>query len=181
MTCARALSVLMVVGGLSGSASLVNAETRGSFVTVHRADPVPTESGPTLVINEVIEPAATVSRELADQPVHPYLMRVRVVDMTTNFDPESDYQNAGRGRLDDSHFIVRAQQLHRSLTASSVEVFGPRRVMKPTGLGGVRPQMILLKPPQLRPVPNPNKEDGNIPSVPEAKPTKKQMASIATD
>ena len=124
----------------------------------------------------VVAPEAVVSRQLAEQPVHPHLIEVYVKGRTPSFgsrgaatiwlDPDVNYyrEPGSPVHLDQNHLILRAQRLARSLRArGAYTVWGSERASKPTPRV-FRPHMILLEPqfkhapkqklPELRTIPD---------------------------
>jgi len=99
--------------------------------------------------NNVVEPAATVSRELSDQPVRPWLAKVKVVTQIVYIDPQADYlhQDDCVGRLDENHWILRSQRLANALNAPAIEVHQGDPLPQMASKG--QPLMILVKPPML--------------------------------
>ena len=69
--------------------------------------------------DSVIDPAATVSRELSEQPVRPYMIHVQLPGTTTYLDPTANYlhQFNDPGQIDENHWILRAQRLAQALHA----------------------------------------------------------------
>jgi len=107
-----------------------------------------------IVTRRVVEPAATVSRALSEQPVRPHMVELRIADRTTFFDPQAEHLQPRRFRIDENHTIIRAQRLANSLNARPVTVIygsdaAAERNLEP------QPHIILLKPDYLRPAPRP--------------------------
>ena len=66
-----------------------------------------------IVERDVSKPAATVSRELRQQPVYPDLIELEVGVQRVLIDPERDYQHKPWGGLDEDHSIIQAQRQAR--------------------------------------------------------------------
>lgn len=105
-----------------------------------------------VVVRPVAAPAATVDRALAEQPVRPYLIEVRLVNTTVYLDPAVDYGRKRVGSLDEDHFILKAQRVHASLQPQ-----GPRVMYPPTPVeeraGETQPAFILHRPAPAPPRP----------------------------
>jgi len=110
---------------------------------------------PQVVVIErhVVEPAAVISRELAQQPVHPHLIEVFIFgegqqgSSTIYLDPDVDYINQGYLKLDEGHSINRAQRLARSLRGRpGMIVYGSRQAAPEAKTSSViKPHMIIEK------------------------------------
>ena len=123
----------------------LSAANRPSAHPVTHSRPIRSRTA-RVVTRHVVDSAAVVSRELSDQPVHPHLIEVRVVNTTVWLDPDKDYIRQGFYKIDENHHIPAAQRLARSMRAprartywgSEPGAFGPSRT--------IRPYMILMKP-----------------------------------
>lgn len=85
-----------------------------------------------VIVPARLHPEVEVSRSLAAQPVHPWMVKVVLGGETINrwgstspvistwIDPARKLD--GSGGLDENHSLVRAQRLHRSLTDSGDEL-----------------------------------------------------------
>ena len=135
-----------------------------------------------LIDAPVARRAATVSRELAQQPTYPHLARVRVATTTILVDPEANYIDRPWGGFDRGLYIARAQRLARSLW--NRPVVRTYRNEAPPVVGNVenrpldRPGVILYSPlpgRELAPEANP------APQAPrrEVKPDRQRMARSA--
>ena len=124
-----------------------------------------------IVSRQVVEPAATVSRSLSEQPVRPFLVEVKIVNTTTFIDPMSDLQYQGVGKIDDDHSLLKAQRLARARMSAGVVTY--RSLATQPTVAGVMPTpaMILMKPamPGIDP-------QSPMPIVPEKPEPKKEEA-----
>lgn len=122
-----------------------------------------------IITRQIVEPSAVVSPELSDQPVHPHLIEVRVVNLTIYLDPDADYLHQGYSSIDDKHFIIEAQRLYRSLNAKPARViWGRDHVTRPDPQATIEPIVILRAPPNT-PASKPQFEQpAPIPVVPIA-------------
>jgi hypothetical protein len=157
-----------------GSIATLAGAADPSSVKIVSTDPTQ-GSGVQIITRDVVEPAATVSRELSEQPVRPYLTEVKVVTQIIQLDPAADYerQDNAEGRLDENHWILRAQRLARSLSNPGVTVIhgnGPRPLREP---GSVQPAMIFIKPPNMK---QDLPKQIEMPVTPEAPGTPEQTA-----
>jgi len=93
--------------GAATAAALASSPT-----TVTR-DKIRSNTGGThveIVTRKVVEPDATVDRPLAEQPVMPHLIEVKMGTMRVLLDPQKDYHNReGAGYLDGNHSLLKAQ------------------------------------------------------------------------
>lgn len=105
-----------------------------------------------IVQRPVVEPAATVSRALAQQPVWPHLVEVFMLGegsggaSTIYLDPDVDYENQGSMRLDRNHFINRAQRTANQLRRRPARVIWGAQHTQPTRTPAVAPAFILERP-----------------------------------
>ena len=113
----------------------------------------------------VADPAAVVSREVAEQPVHEHLVEVRMINTTVWLDPQKQYIRRGSHyKIDHNHSIPAAARLARSLLAGQAHtVWGSGHLSEPAPQV-FQPQMILLKPqfehaPKARPKAEPKTKD----------------------
>lgn len=118
-----------------------------------------------VVTRPIVVPAATVSRELSEQPVRPHLVEVQLVNTTIFLDPDADYVNTGVNRIDENHSLIKAQRLARSLRAyaNSVRVIHGMDAHEVINPHAIRPSMIMMKP-RLGPAPA---QPGDMPAVPQ--------------
>ena len=135
----------LLAGAVSVSAFGVAAEAAESVsINPHESNAIRVFRG------NVADPSATVSRELSEQPVRPWLAQVKVVTQIVHIDPQANYftQDDTEGRLDENHWIPRSQRLANALNAPTIEVYqgNPAPEMASTG----QPIMILVKPPVLQ-------------------------------
>jgi len=133
------------------------------------------QSRVTVVTRPVAVPAATVSRELSQQPVHPHLIEVRYVNTTLYLDPNADYIHQGVNRIDDNHSLVKAQRLGRSLRAKGVTVIygSPQRAaLDPMN---IEPRAVIMRP-MRGPVPQ---HPGDMPIVPQPPEKAKDPKTVA--
>ena len=135
--------------------------TERRIVPTQRSSPgafVPGTGRGLLIQRRVVAPEAVVGRQLAEQPVHPYLIEVFVKGRTPSFgsrggatiwlDSDVNYylEPGSPLHLDQNHMIQRAQRLARSLRArGAYTVWGSARETRPT-LRVFQPHMILMKP-----------------------------------
>jgi hypothetical protein len=105
-----------------------------------------------IVQRPVVEPAATVSRALAQQPVWPDLVEVFMLGegsggaSTIYLNPDVDYENQGNMRLDRNHFINRAQRTANQLRRRPARVIWGAQHTQPTSAPAVAPAFILERP-----------------------------------
>jgi hypothetical protein len=106
------------------------------------------ENGPTaLVVRRVVEPAAVVSRAVAEQPVFAHLAEVRVGVTSVLVDPKVNYLDDEPGSIDAQHSIVKAQRAYMARQAAPTRVIRGGAVREyESGVLGVMPRAILLKP-----------------------------------
>jgi hypothetical protein len=120
-------ALAVAVGGMAALAMAETPESRvlgrhdTPVVTRHR---VLTTASPhtRLVLRRVVEPAAVVGRDLAEQPVRTDLVELQVVNTTIYLDPDADYEHQGVNPIDEDHRILKAQRLARSLLARPARV-----------------------------------------------------------
>lgn len=155
-------SILLGCALAAGLASVAMAEVptcqaRGSWVQMHRVDPS-NNSAYVVESAPVVAPAATVGRALSEQPVHPWMYKVRVGSTTTLLDPLANYSDDGPGRLDENHWIPRSQRefISRHGDQGAYVIMG-----RPDGRASrqFEPLMTILKPDALR------KPGNNAPGV----------------
>lgn len=105
-----------------------------------------------IVQRRVAEPAATVSRELRQQPTFPDLVEVQRGGVQTLIDPQKDYQfSSPPGVLHNNHPILQAQRLTHRPMASSYVIHGSRRQADASDRGDVpEPAAVLPAPQQFR-------------------------------
>jgi hypothetical protein len=105
------------------------------------------QPGVTVVTNPIVNPAATVSRDLSQQPTRPDLATVRVGVTTIHIDPDRNYTDGTRNRLDQNHSLVRAQRLFKSLHARKAYVVVNEQVRAAVGNraadGEPQPRIII--------------------------------------
>jgi hypothetical protein len=127
-----------------------------------------------IVVRPITNSAATVSRGLSEQPVRPFMIEVRVGNTTTFIDPDVDYRGTGPGKLDEGHWIIRAQRKAAEVRGTHV-VYGRDHAKAEVRGEEIRPSMILLRP-SLK-----AKQPGAMPTVPtkpqESKTPKGSVAS----
>lgn len=116
-----------------------------------------------VIERSVVEPAALVSRELAEQPVWPHLIEVFLFGegqrqtSTIYLDPYEDYEHQGELVLDDNHFINRAQRLARKLRTPGARVLSNPFIGPPVEqMMEVKPHMILEAPDAQPATPKPH-------------------------
>lgn len=102
-----------------------------------------------------LHPEVAVSRELAAQPVHPWMAQIRSVTQTTYIDPLQPLDRTGTiNRLDSNHSLVRAQRLHLSLTGVTnsdlAELSNASLDTQPRSYGGSN-SATLSSPPLIQP------------------------------
>lgn len=105
-----------------------------------------------IVYRRVVEPAATVSRALSEQPVHPHLIKVLVGSTSITLDP---YQELRRptGGIDENHFLRRAQRHWRDRQARPAQVIRrPAHLCEcePDEREAIQPRAIIPVPPEHR-------------------------------
>jgi len=105
-----------------------------------------------IVQRPVVEPAATVGRALAQQPVWPDLVEVFLLGegsggaSTIYLHPDVDYENQGNLRLDRNHFINRAQRSANQMRRRPARVIWGAQHTNPTSTPAVAPAFILERP-----------------------------------
>ncbi|MCC6581752.1 MAG: hypothetical protein IT440_15070 [Phycisphaeraceae bacterium] len=135
---ARNLFILMVAIVLGAGASLAMAQTRSAYIVTRHGtfdslgQPISVHdhnaSSAAIVQAPVVRPAVVPSPELADQPVWPHLLEIRITaanargqrpstPLTTIWlDPDRNYYSQdGVSHLDDNHSILKMQRLGRSM------------------------------------------------------------------
>lgn len=170
-------AVSLFVGG--AAAMTMAGDRPGSFIKYTPVDS--SAANPTTIVNRtVVAPAATVSRELAEQPVHPYLLEVQQPGgARVTLDPAKDYNGSPIHKLDENHWILKAQRLHTSLSTPTVMTIGPSERPQTAALGKIEPRAILLKPGV--PGNGPQQDnDGKIPAVPEQPEKEKSTKKVAS-
>ncbi len=104
-----------------------------------------------IVQRPVVEPAATVDRALAQQPVWPDLVEVFLLGegsggaSTIYLHPDVDYENQGSLRLDRDHFINRAQRSANQMRRRPARIIWGAQHAEPTETA-VAPAFILERP-----------------------------------
>lgn len=128
-----------------------------------------------LIIHPVVDPGLTIDPDLARQPTRPDLIRVRVVGAMVELDPGVDYLHTSDDRhLDDNHTLLRAQRLHRSLTAPAAAIVRGDGAPPPSvDVSRIQPRAVIEKPHHARPI-----APDAIPSVPAPKPTDRRHPRI---
>lgn len=169
---------LMGIGSiLIGAAALGAGAGEVSTVRVAAVDAQSghTGQGVRLIVRDVVEPAATVSRGLSEQPVRPFMAEVKLVAQTIYLDPAGTYyrQDDAEGHLDDNHWILRSQQLARTLANPGVQVIYGSQARKPAA--AIEPRMILLRPPVLM-KPKAAPQQIELPPAPQSKRAPAQVA-----
>lgn len=167
-------AVSFVVGGVA--AMSMAGDRPGSFIKYTAIDS--SAANPTTIVNRtIVAPAATVDRELAEQPVHPYLIEVQQPGgARVTLDPAKNYNGTPIHKLDENHWILKAQRLHASSSTPSVVTIGPSERPQAAALGKIEPRAILMKPGALPKQDN----DGNIPAVPEQPEKEKSTKKVAS-
>ena len=142
-------SMVFALAFAIGAAAAVALANNGP-ATVTRHD-IRTNTGQShvhVVTRPVVEPAATVSRELAEQPVHPYLIEVQMGTTRIMLDPEKNYHNKpGPGYLDQNHSILKAQSRAIGLKTDRVIIY--RGTPKNADAHDEKPRMIMFRLDQL--------------------------------
>ncbi len=173
----RLCCAVAVAGGLAGATQAELTDVRiikGGRVAEVQVDPAGPQSV-RIVVRQVTVPSATVSPALADQPVHPHLIEVKVNNTTVYLDPDEDYEHQHPvGVLDRNHFIPKAQRLAKRLGvagASNVATNGAARIIY--GQPEAQEQKLDDQPVMIIPKPAgvPAREPSQtIPSVPAPPP-----------
>ena len=118
--------------------------------------------GVRVITQQVAVLATTVSCALGDQPVHPHLIEVQVVNTTIWLDLKKDYIRQGHYKIDENHFIPAAQRLARSLRAGhAYTIWGSQRQVQERSKT-IHPHMILMKP-KFRHLPQPRQAPPVVP------------------
>jgi hypothetical protein len=152
------VAVVLPVLAFAGAAE-ARPGTR-SYTVTHSRPGRAAVRGTQVITRRVVEPAATVGRQLSEQPVHPHLIEVRVVNATVWLDPDKDYIRQGHYKIDENHHIPAAQRLARSLMALPARTYWGSMDSQSALVNGVKPHMILMKP-QFRhaPAPKPDRSE----------------------
>lgn len=117
-----------------------------------------------VIQRRVVEPDATVSQALHEQPVHPHLIEVfilgegQLATSTIYLHPDVNYERQGRLVLDENHSINRAQRLGRSLRAGGATVIWGPAARDTAPERTIKPHMIFMKPDAELPFDPPRKE-----------------------
>ncbi len=184
----------MAAAAMAGGPSIHTSEgvvwesvpTRGPVI--HTRDGVKGEPGPhaatremkmrggSVLVNPIVESAATVSRALAEQPVYPHLIEVKLRGGTTIYiDPNEDYVHQGPNPIDANSTIPRAQMLHRHLTAKPQVFRGdghqPQEAKKE--MDESAPVIVIPKP--AAPVKPEKPELQKVENAPEQAPSKTEQ------
>lgn len=179
LVAAAAMSAATAMGatppggaGVSTRAHVIGRPAAG--VVCHPlASPVREQHAAVLVDRPVVEPAATVSRALSEQPVHPYLAELKLVHTTIYIDPRKNYMDGPLGGLDRNHDIVKAKSLYLSLHARPAHVVRrPATAARTPDPATIQPKVILFRPDvldrPLTPAQSPLPEKVATPPPPEA-------------
>lgn len=75
-----------------------------------------------VVTRTVVDRSITVSRAIAEQPVHPYLVEVRVGVTRIYLDPAKEYRRQNENAIDDNHTILKALRLADSMHAQRARI-----------------------------------------------------------
>ncbi len=107
-----------------------------------------------LYVPAQFNPEVAVSRELAAQPVHPWMAEVQVGPQSTYVDPLQPLDRNGTvGQLSSSHSLVRAQRLHMALNGVTneelAELSNASLAAEPRSYGGSN-TATLSGPPMMR-------------------------------
>jgi hypothetical protein len=166
-------ATLGVSGAATAMAEPVADEVSPSGVRIYRIDEG-VDRRAAIVVRPITHPAATVSRELSEQPVRPHMIEVRVGQTTTFLDPTANYRGSRPGSLDEGHWILRSQKKAAEVQGTRV-VYGRDHAKPTVKADPIRPSMILLRPGLKAP------QHGDMPVVPTkpepAKATKGPMAA----
>lgn len=93
-----------------------------------------------------------VSRELSEQPVHPFLFRVVLPGGNTiHLDPQDDYLRQGPFRIGQDHHLLKAQRLYRALHPQPAHVVRSSRIPADVDPADARPGLIIFHPATLPP------------------------------
>lgn len=184
--------VKTLTAGLFMAASSAAFAGESAYQSTHGVDADRT-STPKVILTTQPHPAVAVSSSLAAQPVHPYLMHVQIDQMNTYIDPMQRLDLMG---MDESHSLVKAQRLYRSLAGISssdlaavghaelmakanvpmanramIVVMPKPRAEQATETAGVNQYLPAVQPRNLAPAPKPR------PDVPRPKTFKYQVVS----
>jgi hypothetical protein len=105
-----------------------------------------------IVQRPIVEPAATVGRALAQQPVWPDLVEVFLLGESSGsantiyLHPDVDYENQGSLRLDRDHFINRAQRSANQMRRRPARIIWGAPHTEPADTADVAPAFILERP-----------------------------------
>ena len=150
--------------------SEVSAANRPSAHAVTHSRPIRTHTA-RVIEQHVLDPAAAVSRELSDQPVHPYLIEVRVVNTTVWLDSEKDYIRQGFYKIDENHHIPAAHRLARSRRAPRARTSWGSYTGGSDSQRTIRPYMIFMES-QFKNTPRP--------AMPLLVPDRKRIPKLAS-
>ncbi len=150
--------------------SNVSAANRPSAHAVTHSRPIRSRTA-RVVTRHVVDRAALVSRDLSEQPVHPHLIEVQVVNTTIWLDPDKDYIRQGFYNIDENQHVPAAQRLALSLRAPRARTYWGSRSRAYDSQHTIRPFMILMKP-QFRNAP--------MPARPQQRPDRKRNAKLAS-
>jgi hypothetical protein len=107
-----------------------------------------------VIVHARLHPEVAVSRSLAAQPTHPYMLEMQIGSLTTWIDPLHDLD--GEGGLPEGHSILRAQQLFRDTAGlSAVEVQSMYSVNGATTLPVATNTARVIMPRGTEPLPEP--------------------------
>lgn len=128
----------------------------------------------------VVAPGATVSRDLARQPVRPDLAELELDNMQTTstiyIDPYKCYTSPSYGYLPEDNSIVRAQRLwlmrHTGTPVTVVHGLGAQPQMS---AANIKPEFIIEAPKAGQAQP----DMPSVPESPQAPPMVRRMASAA--
>ena len=156
-----------------GIATVVTFAGDGMTVQSLSVSPGLNESIRIYTHDRVIDPAVTIDRDLSEQPVRPYMVRVQLPGTTTYIDPAANYlhQFNDPGQIDENHWIMRAQRIANSQNAQTVVTYygSPRGMQGPVTFA---PHMILLRPPMMPGMKQPQPDQVPVPQQPDKEATK---------
>ncbi|MEX0887483.1 MAG: hypothetical protein WD009_13695 [Phycisphaeraceae bacterium] len=158
-----------------------DAPDRPSPRDVHRVAIEPVDARAShVVFRPVVEPAATVSRALAEQPTFLHLAEVRLNQTTILVDPEKPLR-----RLDESHEIRRAQRMFLSRQALPARVIRPPHASQPRAERLPRdlvvPRAVFFRPDALDRQPGPAPAPERSPAPAPARPRPDRHPEVLHD
>ena len=123
-----------------------------------------------IVHRPVVEPAATVSRDLSEQPVRPHLAELVVVNTPITVDPHQDFRRA-TGGIPQDHYLWEAQRQWLNDHAKPARVI-QRPAAPQRRAETIQPRAVIEVPGNLKDGPKP------MPQVPAPPKKRDQTPSL---